>query len=86
MKKLDHKNLGVSNHGVIHIDNYPVRAVKYKTWCGMKNSPHMYSLTKEHKPSTIKLCKKCSKIYYKKYKENFATYIITLKLKNKLFR
>ncbi len=87
MKELDWKNLGIYDNGMVHIDNYGRanhRDTVFKTWCGII-SPMVNELTKLNYCSNIKLCKKCSNIYDKKYKEPFVSYIITLKLKDKLF-
>ena len=86
MEDLDRKNLGINlSTSVVHIDNFvrDNREQEFKNWCGICPSTH--SLKKRNYLSTFKLCKKCSKIYYKKYKEPFDLYITVLKLKNKLF-
>ncbi len=87
MKKLSWEDLGISNYGIIHIDNTTRKDlyISFKTWCGMSEDAKIYPLNKINRHYNLKLCKKCSNIYYNKYKENFSEYIIILKLKDKLF-
>ena len=85
MNELDRRNLGITYNGMIHIDNFTrTDSGAFKTWCGIK-PPKTYDLDKYHFCYNIKLCKMCNKVYYKKYKKPFSSYIVVLKLKDKLF-
>ena len=84
---VNQKQLGFNTKTkIIHVDDYSKQKVKNHdltvTYCGMIAVAGF--LTKKRK-TNFTICKKCSKIYRRKYDHTLESFIITLKLQNKLF-
>ncbi len=90
MEDLNSKNLSISEKGMLHVDNFVRKDhnKKFKTLCGIVD-PQVYELghypNNSIKSASVRLCKKCSKVYFNKYKEPLVSYITVLKLKGQLF-
>ena len=85
--EITHKQLGINpNTNVIHVDNYEKpQNEAYKNFCGTVNNSQFNFLLKENEKYPLKICKTCSKIYYKKFHHTLESFLIVLKLKGQLF-
>lgn len=81
MKEITWEQLAISSTNYIHVDNNGT--VYYKTYCGKTH--RTYILIKDREYSKIKICKKCSIIYRRKYGHSLEGFIARLKVRGKLF-
>ena len=79
------KHLAISNVNYIHVDNNKSSG-NYMTYCG-KNDTQICTryLTPDKKYNKIKVCKKCSHIYRRKYGHSLEGFLAGLKVRDKLF-
>ena len=87
--EITYKQLGInSNSRIIHVDNYSnTYCGEFKTFCGLNDiidGDLIFLYTSEEK-YPLKICKTCSKIYYKRFQCTLESFLIVLKLKGQLF-
>ena len=72
----------------IHVDNY-IKDIESKcnfTSCGLCASNNVFHfLGKSFTNNKIKVCKKCSQIYRRKYGHTLESFLARLKVQNKLY-
>jgi len=73
---------------IIHVDNWNEIniPVKVKTYCNKTDANIFHFLRLSNKPDKIKICKKCSHIYRRKYGHSLEGFVARLKVRDKLFR
>ena len=92
---VEHYQLGLveesESYNTIHVDNYQDNNnfLNVETYCSMKVganlSPLVHFLKKDFANTKIKVCKKCSLIYRRKYGHTLESFLARLKVQNKLF-
>lgn len=86
MEEITWKQLAISGSKYIHVDNDATPQIpNYRTYCGITVNRTLEYLTLDNVSYKIKICKKCSIIYRRKYGHSLEGFIAGLKVRNKLF-